>query len=310
MHAAPAVHLRLQSPDWDSKNPPQIPQLSTEVFGILEQTTQNAVVSYPGNSGDGTRSGQATVEITGVPAGQYDMELPGQNGESGRLMSVDAAVESASIDLAAATPMAALTGKVTLASGGSLPAASFLWLKSRQGSEEAIAQVGADGNFTMQTVRPGEYDVRLSGAGFPLAIVSLSAQGGAVKGHVLRVGSKAIELMATVGEASATVNGVVKRDGAARAGVFVVLVPDDPKSGRDMWQPNQSDSDGSFNFLRVAPGEYTVAAIENGWTLDWSRPEVMAPYVARGVKVTVTPMAREVNLKDAVESQPWKAAPN
>jgi hypothetical protein len=123
---------------------------------------------------------------------------------------------------------------------------------------------------------------------------------------VLKVGSEPIELMATVSDANATVNGVVKREGVPKAGVFVVLVPNDPKSERGNWQPNQSDSDGSFNFFHVAPGEYTVAAIEDGWTLDWSRPEVIAPYLARGVKVIVAKSAREANLNAAVEAQPLK----
>jgi hypothetical protein len=116
--------------------------------------------------------------------------------------------------------------------------------------------------------------------------------------------------MATVSDKNATVTGVVKREGVPKAGVFVVLVPADPNSEREMWQPNQSYSDGSFNFLHVAPGEYTVAAIEDGWTLDWSRPEVMAPYLARGVEVTVSKGAREVNLSDAVEAQPLKLPAN
>ena len=306
MHATPALHLRLQSPDWDSKHPPQMPQLFTNIFGIPEQTTQNIVVNNPPEPGDGSVSGPVTVEIAGVPPGQYDMELSAQNGDSARHMSVDAAAENASIDLSAATPMAALAGKVSMANGGSLPAATVIWLRSRQGNEEAVTQVGADGSFTIQSVRPSEYDVMISAAGNLLAIVSLTARGSAVKGHVLSVGSKPIQLIATVDGATATVNGVVKRNGVPKSGVFVILVPDDPQSGLDMWQPNQSDSDGSFNFLHVLPGAYTVAAIEEGWSLDWSRPDVIAPYRARGVKVTVTPRAKEVNLPDAVEAQPLK----
>jgi hypothetical protein len=59
----------------------------------------------------------------------------------------------------------------------------------------------------------------------------------------------------------------------------------------------------------VAPGEYTVAAIEQGWTLDWSRPEVIAPYLARGVKVTVASGARTMDLKDVVDALPLNLPP-
>ncbi|MGA2049560.1 MAG: carboxypeptidase regulatory-like domain-containing protein [Terracidiphilus sp.] len=307
MHAVPTVHMLIQSPDWDSKHPPQIPQLSMEVFGIQEQTTQNATVYYAPDSGNGVTNSLTAVEITGIPPGQYEMELPGQSGFNVKHMSVDAA-DGASIDLAAATSIAALTGKVTMASGGSMPAASFLWLRSRQGSVDATAPVGADGSFTLQSVRAGEYDVMVS-AGNWLAITNLNAKGGALRGHVLKVGGDPIELMATVTEANAVVNGVVKRDGVPKAGVFVVLVPNDPKAERGKWQPNQSDSDGSFNFFHVAPGEYTVAAIEGGWTLDWSRPEVITPYLARGAKLIVAKSARQVNLNESLEAQPLNLPP-
>ena len=119
-------------------------------------------------------------------------------------------------------------------------------------------------------------------------------------------GPSNFEFIARLSEAPATVNGVVKGECSPKAGIVGVLVPADPKSERGKWQPNQSDSDGSFNFLYVAPGEYIVAAIVDGWKLDWSRPEVIAPYLARGVKVIVTKGAREVNLNDAVEAQPVK----
>jgi hypothetical protein len=100
------------------------------------------------------------------------------------------------------------------------------------------------------------------------------------------------------------VNGVVKRDGVPKSGVFVVLAPADLNAARWMWRINQSDSDGTFNMPGVVPGDYTVAAIEQGWTLDWSRPEVIGPYLARGVKVTVASGVRAVDLKDVVEALP------
>jgi hypothetical protein len=50
---------------------------------------------------------------------------------------------------------------------------------------------------------------------------------------------------------------------------------------------DQSDSDGSFALRDVAPGQYNVIAIEDGWDLDWSRPEVMARYLQRGIAVSI-----------------------
>ena len=33
---------------------------------------------------------------------------------------------------------------------------------------------------------------------------------------------------------------------------------------------------GTFSLQDVAPGSYTLVAIENGWDLDWSQPGVIA----------------------------------
>jgi hypothetical protein len=69
---------------------------------------------------------------------------------------------------------------------------------------------------------------------------------------------------------------------------MVVLVPRDPVANGDQFRRDQSDSDGSFSLRDVAPGEYTVVAIEDGWELDWARPEVIDYYLSKGVAVTVT----------------------
>jgi hypothetical protein len=37
----------------------------------------------------------------------------------------------------------------------------------------------------------------------------------------------------------------------------------------------------------VVPGNYTLLAIENGWDLQWLKPEVLKPYLARGEAVQV-----------------------
>jgi hypothetical protein len=37
----------------------------------------------------------------------------------------------------------------------------------------------------------------------------------------------------------------------------------------------------------VTPGAYTVVAIEDGWELDWAKPEVIGRFLKGGVPVTV-----------------------
>jgi hypothetical protein len=67
---------------------------------------------------------------------------------------------------------------------------------------------------------------------------------------------------------------------------------------------DQSDSDGSFSLRDVAPGHYTVVAIEDGWELDWAQPEALARYLPRGIGVTVSEGAgKAVRLDGEVQVQ-------
>jgi hypothetical protein len=72
---------------------------------------------------------------------------------------------------------------------------------------------------------------------------------------------------------------------------MVVLVPKDVEGNRDLFRRDQSDLDGTFSLGDVAPGSYTLVAIENGWDLDWSQPGVIAVYAKHGraVQITNTP---------------------
>jgi hypothetical protein len=119
----------------------------------------------------------------------------------------------------------------------------------------------------------------------------------------LKIGSESVELNAVVAEVSGSVSGFAMLDGKPAPGVLVVLVPSDPDAGTEAYRADQSDSDGSFEYKRVIGGQYTVVAIEDGWTLEWARPEVMAKYLAKGVKVTVSRRSGDIKLKDPVKVQ-------
>ena len=98
-----------------------------------------------------------------------------------------------------------------------------------------------------------------------------------------------ISVTALVG--SVVVEGVAKRAGKPFSGAMVVLVPKDVEGNRDLFRRDQSDLDGTFSLQDVAPGSYTLVAIENGWDLDWSQPGVIAVYAKHGraIQVTNTP---------------------
>ena len=109
-------------------------------------------------------------------------------------------------------------------------------------------------------------------------------------------------IAATLARGTTALHGYAERNGKGLGGAMVFLVPRDP-ARHDLYRRDQTSTDGSFTLNRVIPGDYTVVAIENGWTLDWGRPEVLAPYAAGGIRVRVTGQ-RTLDLPTYVEVQP------
>jgi hypothetical protein len=68
----------------------------------------------------------------------------------------------------------------------------------------------------------------------------------------------------------------------------------DPTALESLTRRDQSDSDGSFSLRDVVPGQYIVVAIEDGWELDWARPNAMGRYLPGVIPVTVTDSSGKV----------------
>jgi hypothetical protein len=118
------------------------------------------------------------------------------------------------------------------------------------------------------------------------------------------VGDKPLSLAVTVSASATRVEGFARKDGKAAAGVLVALIPKEPGKIASLSRRDQSDSDGSFGLLNVAPGDYTVLAIEGGWNLDWSDPAVIGRYLPGGIAVTVKDSSdKRVQVSKAVPVQ-------
>ncbi len=107
-------------------------------------------------------------------------------------------------------------------------------------------------------------------------------------GNTIAVQDRAQTLIVKVSAGGIRVEGFARKGEKGVAGAMVLLVPKDPAAFPDLVRRDQSDSDGSFSIRDAAPGEYVAVAIEDGWDLDWARPEVMRRYLPGGVAVTVT----------------------
>lgn len=100
---------------------------------------------------------------------------------------------------------------------------------------------------------------------------------------------------------ASTVEGLVLKDGQPFAGAMVLLVPREGP-GSTLLRRDQSDSDGTFSLPNVAPGRYTIVAIDDGRELAYAEPGVLNAYLKSG-RVVDAPEAAGAKLEVAVISR-------
>jgi len=143
-------------------------------------------------------------------------------------------------------------------------------------------------------VPPGEYEVWATAGDKRMPVVATALGSRAQAGNVITLREGGPALTVTVSGAEVRVEGFARKGEKGFAGAMMVLLPRDHAQWKALTRRDQSDSDGSFAFRDVAPGEYIAVAIEDGWALDWTSPEVMGRYLRAGTNVTVSANAGKV----------------
>ncbi len=157
-------------------------------------------------------------------------------------------------------------------------------------------QVKPDGTFELPGARAGHYILMLTRSTPDLYVAKVEAKGATYVNGELDVSPGAhVELLITPGHGLAKVEGMVEQDKKPMAGAMVLLIPKDRNStahiGRD-----QSDSDGTFAIAGLAPGRYTLMAINDGRDLAYMDPAVIAPYLQRAQVVDI-PMKETAHIE-------------
>ncbi len=288
MQAVPAVHLTYTT----AANGPSGLRafagplnLTQSVFGNPDAVP--SVGMYVTGCGDG--KGSMTTTLSVAP-GEYEAEI------GGRSFSIRAGGDLV-LDPEAGMPATEISGKLGPAAGATLPPFVSLTLEpaGRQRGQ-SLSTVAHDGVFHFDQVRPGAYEIGAQAQGQTMAVIEAAAKGAPLTGQVLQVGSQPVTLAATIAPASAILAGFARSPVAEHAGAteldasasgaMIVLVPQH-LGDHALYRRDQADSDGSFTLGQIAAGRYTLVAIENGWDLEWARPEVIAHYLPGGQAVTI-----------------------
>ncbi|HEX4309400.1 MAG TPA: carboxypeptidase regulatory-like domain-containing protein [Acidobacteriaceae bacterium] len=299
LHAVPAIHMqiRLQAPGENRGLP--MPQLVQQVFGA--EQTQMITQMMTTNKG-----GSIVADIGGIAPGQYTLRQFPQQGENGRTASVDLA-SNLTVDFAAASAVGGVevSGKVAMITGEKIRDRTRFSLVPSDGDrpEPRAAVIAADGSFSMHNVMPGRYEVEIGSAGSRVAVMQMLATGAEVEGNHITVAAEPVLMAATLASGATTIHGYAKQADKGVGGVMMLLVPREGNASVDLFRRDQTNTDGSFTLDRVIPGNYMLVAIEDGWSLEWARREVIAPYLSKGIPVRITGQ-KTVELSSAVEIQP------
>lgn len=286
----PSLHLKFRVRG-DNKMGYPSPQLQQSAFDV--STFVQA---------DGTWMVSPGVwELTGVPAGRYNIQVQSQEG-GGRIDGVDLTKDGDEVDATAAEAFSDIKVSVQVPGETSLPKQLAVGMRRRVRLAAGYV-VDAEGKTEFKNVPAGQYEMVAWGGGKRYSVARMTAEGAKVSGHKLTVApGTAISVSLTLIAGTVTVQGTAKKAGKGFAGAMVVLVPKDPERNRDLFRRDQSDLDGTFNLANVVPGGYNVVAIENGWDLDWSQPNVIAAYAKRGQAIEVgNQRAQNLVLADPVE---------
>jgi hypothetical protein len=174
---------------------------------------------------------------------------------------------------------------------------------SAQGLKPRVSEFN-HGAFSFEAVPVGKWKVGVEESGLRMPVLSTAVGGRAQAGNGFAVQDRPVTLVVRVSADGIKVEGFAKKNSKGAAGVMVVLIPTDPGAFPGLVRRDQSDSDGSFSVRNAAPGKYVVVAIDNGWDLDWSRPDGLERYLPGGVAVTVKDTAdKVVSLSTAVPVQ-------
>lgn len=295
MNPVPSLHLVFHLPK-DGRTSFSFPRLETPAFDAATYVQTGFA-----------RTGTGDWEITGIPAGRYNIQFPGSGSSPGsQLNGVNLTKDRQEIDASAAQPLSSVKVLVQVTGEPAVPKGITIGLRARSRTLDRWHIVDSKGTAEFQQISAGKYEVVVAGSGKRYSISQMSADGAEVSGQMINISAgTSPSLAVNVTAGSADVQGTVKRAGKPFAGAMVVLIPKDPQGNHDLFRRDQSDLDGTFDLRGVVPGSYTVVAIDDGWDLNWSEPEVIAGYAKHGTKVQVAAQSgSSLNLPDiAVQSK-------
>jgi Carboxypeptidase regulatory-like domain len=235
------------------------------------------------------------VEISGVPPGRLSLALmaPNGNATTRRTQSVQVS-NDAEIDTTQSAPSAVVSGILKMEDASPVPQPARVLLRNFATGQAFATDVSSAGEFSFKNnpSEIGNYELLIVEPQ-GLFIRNLSSTGAKTSGRSFQITS-AQDLTITINASKGTghITGTALKNDKPASGVMIVLAPLDLRSNPALFRRDQSDSDGTFSLNAIAPGRYTLMAIEDGWNLEWGNPDVLKKFLPGGESLEIAPHQR------------------
>ena len=300
IHLSPVLGLHLVlNVGENAQHGYRLPEFQTRTFNTLEPGQFGGIQSWSSQTG--------VVEIAGLAPGRYRVRMP-ENGSGEMKQEAEVELKQNGQDLGEwrGEPLGSVKLSVKMPNDEVPPKQMNISLQDAQNRTVSYSQVNANGEAAFQGLSPGKYGIRVFAAGAAYSVTRMISAETQVSDSEFNLKSGESQKFTVVLAAGKTsVEGFAKRTGKAASGVMVVLIPSQPEAHQDLFRRDQSDLDGSFVLRDVIPGSYTVVAIEDAWSFEWSRPTLLARYAKHGQALMIGELMQGVvSLPDPVEVQP------
>src|SRR5215469_10420054 len=160
-------------------------------------------------------------EISGIPAGKYDVRLMGPS--TTRINGVELDSTTQELDTSSAEAMCSLNVSISFEDGNP-PGQYGIALRGKSGRFTQGRNFDSKGQAKFEDIAPGRYEVVLLGEGTRFTADRMLADGVRVTGHsITLVPGSSASLSISAMRGSAEVQGVAKRDSKPFAGAMLVL---------------------------------------------------------------------------------------
>jgi len=297
IHLSPVPSLHLFFHAADQEHGFRLPQFQTRTFDTMQPANFGGMQSW---------SLPGVVEIAGIAPGRYSVRMP-ENGSEDVSQEGQVELTQNGQDLSdwKGEPLGSVKLTVKMVKDELLPKQLGVGLQDEQNRTVAYSQVEATGEAKFQSLAAGKYGIRVFSQERAYSVTKMSSGDAQAAGTSLNLkAGETQECTVWLAPGKTSIEGFVKRGGKAASGVMVVLIPKDPEGHQDLFRRDESDLDGSFVLRGVIPGTYTVAAIEDAWGFDWSKPALLSRYAEHGQTLTIGDLMQGVvSLPEPVEVQ-------